>query len=208
MHLARIRAARMMHSARDRAARIRAERIHSARIRTARVMHSARIRAQVIRAPYPTTKRHSRAAASLALDGLKASVRLQRIGNAHRTVGALMILQNGNHRPRGGNCRAIEHIRKARRAGAVDSFGLQTARLIVGAVGGAGHLPPTAATAIVLLFARHPRLDIELAVRRRAQVSATDIEHPKRHLQPDKDIALQIEQLLMEAPRRPPADRR
>ena len=82
--------------------------------------------------------------------------------------------------------RTVESARDERVVAHVAEAHVEPAGLVVGAVRSAGHLAPAAA----LAAPRHPRLEVELAVRRCAQVAGTHVDHPVGNLQRAEDLLL------------------
>src|SRR5689334_670886 len=70
----------------------------------------------------------------------------------------------------------------------------EPARLVVRAVRRARDLPVLA----MLAPARHPGLEVELAVRRPAQVAGAGVNHLVRQAEALEDLLLDAEQLLMD----------
>ena len=105
-----------------------------------------------------------------------------------------MVFQDRDDRPADGDGRAIERVHEVRplltRLPVAES---EPPRLVVGAVGGARHLAPLAR----LAAARHPGLEVELAVGRAAQVAGGGVDHAVGNAEAVEDPALQFEQLVV-----------
>ncbi len=123
--------------------------------------------------PSPFRRTHA-AGFTSRTDHVFADVRAQDLGNVDPAVGPLVVLQDHDQGPAEGDGRAVERVDEPRSLLARRAIAdIQPARLVIGAVRGAGHL----AVFAVLAAAGHPGFEVELAVGRPAQVARADVEH-------------------------------
>src|SRR3954452_11225189 len=107
-----------------------------------------------------------------------------------RTVGLLVVLQDGDEPARRAE-RAVECRHRARaRAARVALPGVQPARLVRGAVRGRRELA-------VLALRRHPRLAVELAGCRATEIAGRGVDDAVGHLDLGQHLALPPEQALV-----------
>ena len=109
-------------------------------------------------------------------------------GTIDAAVGLLIVFQHRDHAAADGDRRAVERVDEVRPFFAlVLEANAQPPGLIVGAIGGAGHLAVFAR----LAAAGHPGFQIELAIRGPAQIAGGRVDHAIGNSQPVENLALQ-----------------
>src|SRR5271166_716194 len=102
-----------------------------------------------------------------------AEVGPEHFGNVDAAIGSLVILEDHDQCPRERDGRAVQRMDKpCSLLTAVPVADVQTSGLVIGAVGGTGHLAVLAGRAAT----GHPGFEVELAVGGPAEITGADIE--------------------------------
>ena len=131
---------------------------------------------------------------SLSANALFSDPFAQHIGDDDRPVRLLIVLENRDNRAADRNGGAVERVDEL---SALFAFGfvanIESARLVVGAVRGAGDFAVFAAVAA----AGHPGFEIEFAVRGAAEVAGSDIKNAVRYAEAVEDFALEVAEIIV-----------
>ena len=134
-------------------------------------------------------RRAARQLSTFAVQHLGSDERHQGLRHTDAAVGLLVVLQD-RHQPPGGRQRAVKRRGGLRLAVLVAVANRQPAGLKGGAVRSRRQLA-------VGLLRRNPRLAVELACRRRAQIACGDVDHAIGHLDLRQHLALPTQQPLV-----------